>query len=185
MFLNTWVLFAFQASSCRAVCQEGTDLSVSITDLGQPCSTVPRQVVSSGLKRAITSVSSTGVRRTLSIQAIDWRNRRLKQKHVGQLSCHYQRGGPWNRRHARQHTQHRVDMQLRRSASAAVRLALKPEGWEASTGTQGAKTGWQSFSELLNRSVSLGLIYGLPGRGAEIQLQDGRSWSKAWNEGNM
>lgn len=48
-------------------------------------------------------------------------------------------GGPLNRRHARQHMQHRVDMQLRRSAWAAVLLALKPEGWEASAGTQGRK----------------------------------------------
>lgn len=35
--------------------------------------------------------------------------------------------------------QHRVDTQLRRSAGAAVWLALKPEGWEASTGRQGGK----------------------------------------------
>lgn len=55
----------------QAVCQEGTELSLSIKDSGQSCSALPRQIVPSGLKWAITPVSSTGVINTVCLAEIN------------------------------------------------------------------------------------------------------------------
>lgn len=129
----------------------------------------------------MNSVSSTGVRSTLGHSSDRWKKPQTEAKTCwsAQLSLTARGGGgALNCRQAHQHMQHRVDMQLRRSAQAAVRLALKTEGWEASAGTRGDGTDDRSAE-----SLCLGPISGLLGRGAEIQQQDASSWCKTRNEG--